>query len=87
MDRNIQTISLVMGRLFIHLNAARVDGFDIESVYIVTRVWDECRIWPDPNSSLIWPHRPALDNAGLFTMSDGIEQIQKSKKTTWIKWP
>ena len=68
-ERNIQTISLLMGRLFIHLNAARVDGFDIESRYFVTKVWDECRIWPDPNCSLSWPSRPLLDNSGLSMVS------------------
>jgi len=84
MDRNIQTISLVIGKIFVHLNAARVDGFDLESTYFVSRVWDECRIWPDPNSSCSWPHRPLLDNAGLSIMSAGLEQIIQSAKVTWI---
>ncbi len=84
MYRNIQTISLIIGKLFIHLNAARVDGFDFESTYFVSRVWDECRIWPDPNSSHSWPHRPLLDNSGLSTMSSGIELISKDKKTKWL---
>lgn len=84
MDRNIQTISLVVGKLFIHLNAARVEGFDIEGAYFVSRVWDECRIWPNPNSSHSWPHRPLLDNAGLGVMSAGIEEICKSDKVKWV---
>ena len=84
MDRNVQTISLVIGKLFIHLNAARIDGFELEEAYFVSRVWDECRIWPDANSLLTWPHRPLLDDAGLQTMSMGIDQIQRSKRATWI---
>lgn len=85
MDRNIQTISLVVGKLFIHLNASRVDAFDFEGTYFVSRVWDECRIWPDPNSSHSWPHRPLLDNAGLSIMSDGIEQMIRSEKVKWLE--
>jgi hypothetical protein len=84
MDRNIQTISLVVGKLFIHLNAARIDDFDFEGTYFVSRVWDECRIWPEPNSSHSWPHRPLLDNAGLSIMAAGIEQIRKSEKVKWL---
>ncbi len=84
MDRNIQTISLIVGKLFIHLNAARIDGFNFEETYFVSRVWDECRIWPDPNSSHRWPHRPSLDDAGLSTMSAGIDQITRSEKARWL---
>lgn len=87
MDRNIQTISLIVGKLFIHLNAARVDGFDFESTYFVSRVWNECRIWPDPNSSLSWPHRPLLDNTGLSVMSAGIEKIRQAKEVKSLAKP
>lgn len=86
--RNIQTITILMGRLFIHLNAARVDGFEIESTNFISRVWDECRIWPSPNSSLVWPHRPLLDDAGLSMVSNTLETIfsvgKATGKITWL---
>jgi hypothetical protein len=85
--RNIQTISVLMGRLFIHLNAARVDGFEIESALHITRVWDECRIWPRPNSSLTWPHRPLLDDNGLSMVGNALDIIMSSGKVKWTETP
>lgn len=86
-DRNIETISLVMGKLFLHLNAARVHDFEIESAIFVSRVWDENRIWPNPNSSLTWPHRPLLDNNGLSLIGNILENIARSPKVRWIEKP
>lgn len=78
--RNVQTISLLMGRLFIHLNAARLDAFEIESSYFITRVWDECRIWPAANASLRGPHRPLLDDTGLSMVGNSLDTIIKGHK-------
>lgn len=86
-SRNIQTISLIMGRLFVHLNAARIDNFTIEKVYFISRIWNECRIWPDANSTLYWPHRPAPDNEGLFKISNALAAIGESPKVFWIDNP
>lgn len=86
-DRNIQTISLIIGRLFLHLNASRVRGFEIETGIFVSRVWNENRIWPRPNSSLVWPHRPLLDNEGLSLIGNVLEDITRSAKARWIEKP
>jgi hypothetical protein len=83
-DRNIQTITLLMGRLFIHLNAARVDGFEIEQAYWISRVWDECRIWPDANCSLAWPHRPLVSDNGLGLIGNTLDTLLTSGKATWM---
>lgn len=86
-NRNIQTISIILGRIFIHINAARIDGFSIEDNYFVTRIWDECRIWPDPNCALSWPHRPAPDNEGLFAISNALQAISSSPNVKWSEGP
>lgn len=49
---NTQTISIILGRLFLHLNATRVGGFKIEDDTNIIPIWDRCRIWPDANASL-----------------------------------
>lgn len=82
MDRNIQTISIIMGRLFFHLNAARINNFSIEENFVIPRIWNECRIWPNPNSKIIWPHRPFLDESGLSLMGDSLNEFIKSSKVT-----
>lgn len=83
-ERNIQTITLLMGRLFIHLNAASVDGFEIEGAYWISRIWDECRIWPNPNCSFVWPHRPLLSDDGLAMVGNTLDTLLKSRKTVWL---
>jgi hypothetical protein len=87
-ERNIQTISILMGRLFVHLNAARVDGFEIEKTYDVSRVWNECRIWPSANTAFAWPHRPLLNDDGLFIIGNTLETIFQGQKDfgrlTWL---
>lgn len=88
-SRNIQTITILMGRLFIHLNAARVDGFEIESRYLIPRVWNECRIWPNPNAASTWPHRPLLDDSGLSMVANTLDTLTESHKAAgkafWIE--
>lgn len=83
-ERNIQTITILMGRLFIHLNAARVDGFEIEDAYFISRVWAECRIWPNASSSLIWPHRPLVGNDGLSMIANTLQKVFSSEKVRWL---
>ena len=82
--RNIETITVIMGRLFLHLNAARVDNFEIETSYKVSRVWAENRIWPDPNSAPNWPRRPVLSDTGLRVIAGALEAIQGCPKVKWI---
>ena len=61
MPKNIQTVSFFLGRIFVHLNAARIDNYSIESRYLLTQIWDECRIWPFQRLPLTWPRRPMID--------------------------
>ena len=85
MSKNIQTTTIVLGRLFIHLNAARVDGFEIESRYKIFRVWNECRIWPDGPDSRRWPHRPLIDDDGLSMVANTLGTLFSGPNTTWFE--
>jgi hypothetical protein len=76
-----------MGRLFLHLNAARSSEIQIEESIYITRVWDECRIWPNPNAALAWPHRPLLSNEGLADLSHVLDDIVDANASRWIVFP
>ena len=82
--KNIETTTMLVGRIFIHLNAARLENFEIEHAFSVSRVWDECRIWPTPPIARKWPHRPLLSDDGLFTIAGALDAIRSSPKTTWV---
>ena len=86
-DRNIQTISLIVWRLFLHLNAARSSEIQIEDSVIIPAVWSRCRIWPNPNVGLSWPRRPLLDNQGLGLLSHVLDDIIETNITRWIPFP
>ncbi len=82
--KNIQTTTILLGRLFIHLNAARVDDFEIEQAYLISRVWAECQIWPAIPARRKWPHRPLLNDRGLSMVARSLETILVSDKCNWI---
>jgi hypothetical protein len=75
--QNIQTISFTLGRVFVHLNAARVKNYSIESRFMTEpyNVWDHCRIWPLMHHEMIWPRRPMLDRNSIDAVSRALEII------------
>lgn len=82
--KNIQTISFFLGRIFIHLNASRIDDYSIESRYILPQIWDACRIWPLQHSGLTWPRRPLLDANGIAVVASALARIIDASDITWL---
>jgi hypothetical protein len=81
--KNIQTISFFLGRIFVHLNAARIDDYSIESRYLLPEIWGQCRIWPFQHLRLRWPRRPLLDAAGIATVSSALQRIVEASEIIW----
>lgn len=89
---NIQTITFMLGRVFIHLNAARIENFDLESRVDVTfksklaagSFWDAACIWPGSASATIWPRRPLVDSEGIRVISEVLVSYSSASKVTWL---
>jgi len=47
--KNVQTVSFFMGRVFVHVNAARIENFDLESRVQITPFYPAARIFPPFN--------------------------------------
>jgi hypothetical protein len=82
--KNIQTISFFLGRIMVHLNAARIPNYSIESRYDIPGVWDECRIWPFQSLRRTWPRRPLLDDNGTVVVASALQKILESSEITWL---
>ena len=88
MPHNIQTISFLLGRVFVHLNAARVDDFDLESRvthnFAAGTFWNLTRLWPTLDRPEYWPRRPLLDSNGVGLIIDTLPRYRRASKVTWI---
>lgn len=62
---NIQTISFVLGRVFVHLNAARIHDFSLESRVIIPAFYANCRLWPLTHHEMVWPRRPLFSRESM----------------------
>ena len=81
---NVQTISLMLGRVFVHLNAARVANFSIESRYAIPTFYGNSRIWPVQHDEMVWPRRPLLDRSGMAMISGSLATLQSAANVIWV---
>jgi hypothetical protein len=81
--KNIQTTSFFLGRIFVHLNAARIDDYSIEGRYLMPEIWEECRIWPFQRIQMTWPRRPLLDSKGVVTVASALAMIINASGIEW----
>lgn len=82
--KNIQTISFFLGRILIHLNAAGIDNYSIESRYLLPQIWNECRIWPFQHFQLTWPRRPLVDDDGVIVVASALAEIMDASNIIWL---
>lgn len=83
MRRNVEQVTFLMGRLFVHVNAARLDGFFIEDRILIPIVHDEMRIWPLQHPAFKFPRGPILSDFELGQVSDSWNAIANSERTIW----
>jgi hypothetical protein len=83
--KNVQTISFLLGRILVHLNASRIENYTIESRYrtVPINVWDCCRIWPFQHHEMVWPRRPLLDLGGIESVSGALEIALSGATIHW----
>jgi hypothetical protein len=71
---NVQTLTFFLGRVFVHVTAARVDNFWIEDIASIPLLYDTAQIWPPKDMEMTWPREPAftlrqVDNIGGIMMA------------------
>ena len=68
---NIQTITLILGRVLIYLVAARIDDFELENCILIPALY-QSRIWPQLHYEMVWPRNPIFDVAAINKISGAL---------------
>lgn len=82
--RNVETISFVLGRIFVHVNAARIANFEIESRFVMPKFYGNCRIWPPANEETIWPREPVITKSTMRLIGDSFSILHGTAKKVWM---
>lgn len=84
MTRNIQRISFLLGKTFVYVNAARVDGFDFEDRILIPSVHNRLRLWPLQSEQFILPTSPLFSKAQLVQLDGTWERFMSHPKVLWL---
>lgn len=85
MPKNIQTITFLLGRVFVHVVASRVINFELEQYVSIPKLYLTSRIWPPDHREMAWSHKPIFSpkEVGVIARSLGRFFAAQSKKT-WL---
>ena len=81
-QKNTQQISVILGSVMLHINAARLDGFRIEDFLTMPAIMSR-RIWPPNIAPLTWPSAPILTNDQMQALAYSIERISEQPNVKW----
>jgi hypothetical protein len=80
--KNTQQISVILGSVMLHINAARVDGFMIENNLNMPAVVGR-RIWPPNVTPLTWPGDPVLTCDQMRDLAYAMDKIMALPRANW----
>jgi hypothetical protein len=80
---NIQTLTFFIGRVFIHVTAARVDNFWIEDIASIPSLYDTAQIWPPKDLEMTWPREPAFTLQQVDNIGGSMMAALKVQKLYW----
>lgn len=72
-----------MGRVFVHIVAARIDDFYLESRVKVPGLHDQCRIWPPQLTDPVWPRPPVFTADNVDAIGDSLETFFGASNARW----
>jgi hypothetical protein len=81
-SKNTQQISVILGSVMLHINAADLDDFKIEDRLHMPKVTDR-RIWPPNLSSMSWPADPVLTNDQMRALAYSMERLTALPQVKW----
>ena len=72
-----------MGRVFVHLIAARIEDFHLESRVSTQGLHDQCRLWPPQLIDPIWPRAPVFTADDVNTIGESLDVFFKASNASW----
>jgi hypothetical protein len=85
-SKNIQTITLILGRFFVHAIASRVPNFDFQSRVNVPALYER-RLWPPLHHSMTWPGQRVFSLSEVDQIGEGLERYLAKVKRNWLPLP
>lgn len=82
---NVQTLIIIIGRVFAVIHAARVDNFSIEQGLAIPKLYTTSRIWPPDHHELVWPREPIFTFAQIDEIALGLNKLIAAQKTIWLR--
>ncbi|MDQ2632371.1 MAG: hypothetical protein M3Y78_01395 [Pseudomonadota bacterium] len=82
MPKNLQQATLLIGRLFIQVNAARLDDFSIED-RLIPILYSGIRIWPIERPAFNWSETRTLTANDVFRISGALNALVSHSQVKW----
>jgi hypothetical protein len=81
---NIQTLTFILGSVFIHINCARIADFELERSVLIPSLYRTSRIWPLDHYEMIWPRAPMFDCGTVRQISNTLDFFINAHRSRWI---
>jgi hypothetical protein len=82
---NVQTLTFYLGRVFVHVTAARVDNFWIEDIASIPLLYETAQIWPPKDVEMTWPREPAFTLTQVDNISESMPAALRAQQPYWVK--
>lgn len=83
LKKNIQRIEIFLGKTFVYVNAARIDGFDLEDRIHIPLIHEKLRIWPPQSVVFELPTADLASPQTLVKLSETWERFFNHPKVLW----
>jgi hypothetical protein len=84
---NVQTVTFFLGRVFVHVTAARADNFRVEDIAAIPALYDNACIWPPEKQEMTWPCEPSFSLVQVNAIGDSLRKGMAAQRRFWALKP
>lgn len=82
--RNIEQVTLIIGRMVFHINAARIDDLAIED-FLNPALYNGIRIWPIEREHFEWSSTRSLGAQAIANLANSMKALFKAPNVRWME--
>jgi hypothetical protein len=83
-DKNVQSVTLVVGEAVFQVVATRLHAFEVEEKAQCLGFHNRCRIWPKPPAEFACPPRPRLDEQQIDFVANFLHRFYQAPNMVWM---
>ena len=80
---NIQQTTFLLGKSFVHLNAVRVEGAEIEQQFFRRKIHKFGRLWPMETDRKKWPDKAIVNQSELSSLANSWVEVRNRPNVVW----